>query len=49
MLVRADVNLVTLTSGVIAEFRSKINNYYLVLKLAQFMLQHSLLANKKIL
>ena len=49
MLVRADVNLVTLNAGVIDDLTSMTSDYHLVIKLAQFMLQCSFLAHKKIL
>ena len=48
ILVRADIILVNISAGVIAELRCKINNYYLALKLAQCLLQHSFLTHKKI-
>ena len=48
ILVRADIILVNISAGVIAELRCKRNNYYLALKLAQCLLQHSFLTHKKI-
>ena len=48
MLVRADVNIATLNVGIIAELAPMTSYYHLVIKLAQFLLQHSFLDHKKI-